>query len=302
MSFQKFIKDYFTFNKKERRGLIVLCGGLALLLIFKSFSSQLFHLEEKQDFSDFIKQLEEKQNQIDKEELTASEPSVHEISYNPGSEVSLFHFNPNGLPVKEWCKLGLSEKQAKSIKKYEAAGGTFRSKDDLKKMYAVSEALFQKWLPYIDLPDKIVSKGSEKKIYEKKSLLVVELNSADTSELIKLPFIGPSIARRIVKYRERLGGFYSLEQLKEVYGMDTIHFTQLTNRLRLDVSEIKKINLNSIAIDDLKKHPYLKYHIAKSIIMIRDRHGRYSSIEGIKKSDLVTEDLYLKLAPYLSLN
>jgi competence protein ComEA len=119
-------------------------------------------------------------------------------------------------------------------------------------------------------------------------------------ELIKVKGIGPYIAMKIIEQRTKLGGFYSKEQLREVYRVDSIRYAEIEPYLTVDPFEVKKLNINTATLDELKVHPYIRYNIANSIISIRQQHGRFSTIEGIKKSHLVTEDIFRKIAPYLT--
>ena len=134
------------------------------------------------------------------------------------SKAELFAFNPNHLPAEDWKRLGFSDKQIHSIQNYESKGGKFKTKDDVKKMYAIREKEFIRIEPFIVIPEpekEITTPAAGKA----KSFLVVDIGTADSTELDKLPMIGTYLARKICNYREKLGGFYSLEQLKEVHGL-----------------------------------------------------------------------------------
>jgi competence ComEA-like helix-hairpin-helix protein len=116
-----------------------------------------------------------------------------------------------------------------------------------------------------------------------------------------LPGIGSKLAVRIVTFREKLGGFYSVEQIGETYGLPDSTFQKIKQYLKLDNSSVKKININTASIDEMKTHPYIKYSIANPIIAYRNEHGAFSKIEDIKKVMAVTDEIYKKIAPYLTL-
>lgn len=139
------------------------------------------------------------------------------------------------------------------------------------------------------------------KVFRKEKELRFDLNSADSTDLVQLYNIGPAFARRIIRYRERLGGFVEKEQLWEVYGMDSARYNDIAPHLAIgDGSAPQQIDLNSATIDQLKRHPYLDYYQAKAIVQLRDRAGSYRSIEELQKIPIIDNETYEKIAPYLT--
>lgn len=132
--------------------------------------------------------------------------------------------------------------------------------------------------------------------------IIADINSADTTDFIALPGIGSKLANRIVNFREKLGGFYSIDQIAEVYGLQDSVFQKIRPSLQINIDPVKKININTATIDELKTHPYIKYAIAKAIIAYRNEHGAFSIIEDVKKIMLIDEALYMRIAPYLSID
>jgi competence ComEA-like helix-hairpin-helix protein len=132
-----------------------------------------------------------------------------------------------------------------------------------------------------------------------KENLIIEINSADTILLEKLKGVGPSFARRIYNYRESLGGFLQAEQIKEVYGMTDSLYLKILSQITIDKLLIKRININTCSKDELGKHPYIGWKKAQVIINYRDKHGPYKTTDEIKKTDLVSEELYRKIAAYI---
>src|SRR4029077_11188899 len=124
-------------------------------------------------------------------------------------------------------------------------------------------------------------------------------NSADTNQLIALPGIGHTLAGRIVNFREKLGGFYSVKQVGETFGIADSVFQKIKPFLVLNETGLKKIPVNTAGIDELKIHPYIRYKLATAIISYRNEHGPFSSIEDLRKIMVITEEIYQKLAPYI---
>ena len=141
-----------------------------------------------------------------------------------------------------------------------------------------------------------------KKTYSKPKQQLIEINMADTADFEKLPQIGPFFAKRIHKYRNLLGGFYSKNQLREVYGMDSARFTQFENFILIDTSLIIKKNINSIKEEELRKHPYISYKLASVICNYRHQHGHFKSIGDLKNIHLIDSNKFCKIVPYFTTN
>ena len=304
-----FFKEYFTFTKSERNGVFVLLLILLALIITPRFLF-LFSNKSKPDFSkldkeisSFIKnskEINDKNKYQPKENINFNQidESIVKNKINP------FYFNPNELPIEKWRELGLTDKQIKTIKNYESKGGKFYKPEDLKKIYGISEAEYNLLAPFIVIP----STNSENKFnvienktyIQKDDNIIIDINIADTTEFMKLRGIGASFAKNIIKYREKLGGFIKIEQIKEVWGIDSLKYIAIAKNLIIKQYTIHKININDASVADFKKHPYFDYYVAQSLVSYREKHGKYSKVEDIKKSALVYEALYNKIAPYLT--
>lgn len=149
--------------------------------------------------------------------------------------------------------------------------------------------------------EKRFNKGNTNSLKSELNNFKVKINSADTTAFKSLKGIGSYYSSKIIKYRKALGGFTSVEQLKEVYGILPEVIDQNVNRLIVDSVNIVKININTCETADLKNHPYVSWNIANSIVQIRKSREAYKTIEGIKKSDLVNAEIYRKIAPYLKI-
>ncbi|MCY1524619.1 comEA protein [compost metagenome] len=184
---------------------------------------------------------------------------------------------------------------------YRSKGGRFYTVTDLKRMYVISPSTYKRLAPYIRLKQQ-PDAPRQAAIREpgKKELYLVNINLADTVELDRLKGIGPAFARRIVKYRERLGGFYNKEQLLEVYGMDSLKYTAMKMQLLIDTSAIRKIPLNTVSAEVLTKHPYLTYKLANALIRYREQHGNYRDMADLKKVLILDAKTIERLSPYLA--
>lgn len=211
------------------------------------------------------------------------------------THVSLKVFDPNKLDSQGLLDLGIEKHIVRNIIKYRQKGGIFREPSDILKIYGVDSLLFWKLLPYISIQ-------SDNRSDKHTTALYVELNTADTSELKKLPGIGTTLSGRIVKYRNLLGGFYSSYQLKEVYGINDSLFNNISGLVYTDTSKIMHINLNIVNYDELERHPYINNYQAKAIISYKKLVGQFRSKKQLLENYILSEETYSKLAPYLSLN
>ncbi len=222
-------------------------------------------------------------------------------------ERELFDFDPNLASVENFHSLGLASWQIKIIETYRNKGGKFKNADDFGKIYGIGLMQFQDLKPYIHIlnvpkPANTDSTFLHFALKPKKPVNenpIIELNSCDSFQLDKLPWIGKSMAARIIKYRDRLGGFSHAEQLMEVYGFRPESYEKVISRLKIDSLLIHKLKLNQIEYADLKKHPYLTPYQAKSIIKYREIK-KFTSPEELDKNKLLSKESLLKLKPYLS--
>jgi competence protein ComEA len=294
---KQLIREYLTFNKRERNGIFVLLCIITALIVYLNVSDRIGH-SERIDFTKFEKEIQ-----------ALNAMPVHKDIYpdrnNPTQSNSIperFRFNPNNLPEQDWKKLGLSDKQIRSIKNYESKGGKFKRKEDLKKMYVISSELYASLESYVDIPSEgkitVPEKITDKQKHVETALL--ELNSADSVQLTSVKGIGPFFAKNIIKYKNILGGYSSKEQLMEVWKFDKEKYEAIEKYITVDASKIQQININNCTAKELK-HPYLTWKIANGIVNYRAKHGNFTALEQIKKTDLITEELFLKMAPYLKL-
>lgn len=265
------------------------------------------HIE---DIERFLATASERQQSTVKSDLEPSEQP--QMAY----DVEYFIFDPNGLSVIDWKRLGLSERQIRVIKNYEAKGGRFQKKEDLKKIYSLHDRDYIRLEPYIRIPVtepapnlNTVSKDASSADAEEKSMaadlsarVTIELNATDSLALQRLPGIGPVYASRIVRFRDRLGGFYDVSQLMDVYGMDTMRFNGLKPYVYVDSSRVEKIGVNSADYEQLKNHPFITPKLANAIVQYRKQHGPYRSLSDLWQIAIMDDVIFRKIVPYLTLS
>lgn len=303
-------KDMFDFNRRELNGSLVLAFILLLVIVFYFLipkiitPSFIVSYEKLADLQEFSSQRKIIADSINSTNRKSYDVDFHRVDYSiTTQELTPFPFNPNNLPEEEWKKMGLSDKQIKSIKNYENKGGKFRSKEDFKKMYAISDEEYAILEPFINIPVDTLPKYP-KNTYSKIDFKhdPIDLNKADTFDLRKIPGIGVGLSRRIFNYRQKLGGFYDKSQLFEVFGMDSARYQTVSPYISINNAEITKININKATVKELIKHPYIDYYIAKSIVVYREEKGAFKKIEELKEATLMYDELFNKLKNYITIN
>ena len=222
-------------------------------------------------------------------------------------EVVLAAFDPNSADSIEFLQRGLPPFIAHTILQYRRAGGKFRTADDFSRVYGLSSEKFNMLKPYIQISEAFrrkqdtlhFIKKAEKDtlaVYKYPEGTLVDLNEADTTELKKIPGIGSGIARMIVAYRKRLGGFYDMAQLKEVNYVDE----DMLRWFKLGNAPIHRINANKAGLDKLRSHPYMNFYQAKVIIEYRRKKGKLKSLSQLSLYEEFTEKDLERLSHYLA--
>lgn len=301
-------KDFLDFNKRERNGsLFLLCILIVLILFYfliPFLSKNRYVLSEasKKEMEMFVLKYKALNDSLELQRRSRSNVDFKRVDYSVAKQsLTPFEFNPNIMTESDWKRLGLSDWQVRSIQNYTAKGGKFRTKEDFKKMFAISDDDYDILEPFIVIPVDTKAYAPPKPQRVEFKHEPIDLNQADTFDLRKIPGIGVALSRRIFNYRERLGGFFDKSQLFEVYGMDSARVERVSPYLFIEQNEIRKININKADIKEMLKHPYIDYYIAKSIDVHRQKHGRFNRIEELKEATLMYDELFNKLKPYLSL-
>lgn len=217
-------------------------------------------------------------------------------------------FDPNVADSSTLVHLGFKPWQAKNMLKYRAAGGRFRKPEDLKRLYGMTDSMYLALAPYITivqvendsvLADTLGLDSLPVWTSEKKDTLI-NLRTADTTELKMIRGIGSYRARQIVGYRERLGGFVRVEQVKEILGLESTEVDSILAHLWIDSVAVEQMNVNTIGVQRLSRHPYLRFEQAKAIYEFRRRKIRLDSIQQLQAIDCISGETLDKIAPYLN--
>jgi competence ComEA-like helix-hairpin-helix protein len=318
MGWKDRVAEYLQFTRRDRIAIITL-----LLLILVIFFLPVFIPPKRPSpraitdtaWISALKQAEQKEAaNSSKGKYEEDNPAVYQYDrrgdqYNrPKGE--LFYFDPNKLSAEEWKKLGLRDKTIQTILNYLHKGGEFRKPADLERIYGLFPDEYERIAPYIRIGPtgetnryKDVAKDTQQqkqRVFTSR-YTIVDINSADTTAFIALPGIGNRLAARIINFRDKLGGFYSIDQVRETFGLPDSVFQKIKQYLKLENIITRKINLNTATVDELKAHPYIRWVLAKPIIAYRDEHGPFTKVEDLKKIMAVTDDLFEKIHPYLSI-
>lgn len=299
------LKAYFSFTRKERIGIVALLG-LILFLWLAPFIPNKDEVFDEEGYQVFLNEIEQLSPQSDAG--TPSKDSVGRSAFRTEKEnfqPALFYFDPNTLSPDDWRRLGIPDKTARIIQNYIAKGGKFYRAADLKKIYGLNEQDYERLLPYVRIQEQEVRDNHSERSYKVKNEVNssppnILINSADTTAFRSLPGIGGKLSARIIAYREKLGGFYTVDQIREVYGIKDSVFQLIKSRLQCDSLLIRKININTVTPDELKAHPYIKYQVGNAVIQYRSQHGPFSNEEDLMRLHVMSEDLLQKLRPYIS--
>ena len=312
------IRRNFGFSQRQTNGFLLL-----LLIVVLAISAPFI-------FNKTTHQYNPAQDQAELDSLVAQlelQPEAEKYAKYPRAgtraaksvKVKLHPFNPNTLTPDEWLALGVSRFTANNIIKYRDKAGGFKYKEQLQRIYGMSPETYQSLEPYIRLPNtgernqrdpekQYATKkypeyprsgGSERPKYR---LAAFDINTADTTELKKIRGIGTKLSARIVKFRDKLGGFTQPAQLAEVYGLspEVLDSLQKYTFIQPDFNP-KQLNLNTATFEEMRQHPYMNYNLARLIISYRTQHGHYQTVDALRNIKQLKEEQFQKLKPYLQL-
>ncbi len=301
---KRILKEYFTFSKKERVAVIML-----LLLISACIVAPMFYKAKPEKprlnkiLIDFIAQNSTGAKLSDRAEQDVSLPST-EIAASTALH-SLFSFDPNTLAPEGWKKLGLPERTIRTIVNYRNKGGRFRTPEDLRKIWGISKEQAEQLIPYARIPETdapIVGFKKKEDKQEVKHPVIIDINTATAEEWQSLPGIHSFLAERIIKYRERIGGFAGLADVKKTYGINDSIYSLINPYLKTDPSTTPKTDLNTAGFYELRTKANIPETVARSILVYRRQYGPFVSVSDLKKIVFVNDSIYQRISKNLKVN
>lgn len=300
-------KDFFYYSKGERRAvillivLIVLILGLQVVIPFvgRGVVAEGVSRDSFAEMDSFLAGIRE---------MEVKRVVAYSKEKSSRREVVLSPFDPNSADSIELSRLGLPSFIVRNVLKYRQAGGRFQDADAFSRIYGLTEEQFALLRPYIRIAEVFRRKKDTLRrvkmerrdtlvVYKYPEGTLVELNSADTAELKKIPGIGSGIARAIVAYRTKLGGYYELPQLREATDNVT---PDMLKWFKLEKAPFHRINVNKTSLDRLRAHPYLNFYQAKVIVEYRRKKGRIKSLSQLSLYEEFTGKDLERLSHYLA--
>lgn len=293
---------YFVMTAEQWLGVVVLVVlVVGTLMVVKRFQppkedeTVWVNDSTKSQFADY----QEKQDSIRKAQWRKQRDTI---------AIRMEVFDPNTADSSTLVHLGFKPWQAKNMVKYRAAGGKYRKPEDLKKLYGMTDSMFQALTPYIYIAREEVDsvavdslrKDSLPRWKEENKDTILNLRTADTVELKMIHGIGSYRARQIVRYREQLGGFVSVEQVLEAKGLENVDADSLLAHFWIDSVKIEPMNVNSVGVQRLSRHPYLRFEQAQAIYELRRKKIRLDSIQQLQQIECISAETLEKIAPYLN--
>ncbi|GLR19413.1 helix-hairpin-helix domain-containing protein [Portibacter lacus] len=250
--------------------------------------------ESTENPEEFVVEQKSFQESVPMVEKTIKLPPSEKVKINPHStvrkEISSEPFDPNDVNLDLLVQNGIPKRVAHTWINFANAGGKFYKQDDLRKIYGMTEEHIEKIAPNL--------KFENKSNFQKPKLTTIYINQATAYDFAKISGIGPVLSERIVKFRDRIGGFHSYEQLKEVYGVEETVINENKDFFVIEKGA-KKININTCNEQQLGGHSYCSYRTAKTIINYRKQHGNFTKVEDLLEIRVLDKEWIDKIGPYL---
>jgi competence protein ComEA len=291
---RKFLREYFSFSRSELRVVVILSvlilASLLVRLIFPipDFQNYKLTAEDNMAIDSFIQSLEKITYEKEKKYAKYKESEPLPAARN---------FNPNDVTASELESMGFPDFVGKNLLAYRNAGGKFNAKSDFKKLYGLTDSIYIQWEEYLEIPPQKERDTTRSLSFSKP---IIDLNSADSSNLLIINGVGPYFAGKIMQYRKRLGGYIRFDQLMEIRGMDSIRLENIKKQVIIDTLYIVKININKANLKDLKLHPYISARLAESIMEYRKFAGSIKNVNELLENHIITELELAKLKSYIT--
>lgn len=288
---KKVLREYFSFSRKERRGVWFLFILLLLLLCYRIVEHKFYSRDNLLSYKIVINE------EIQKVDFAKQKNQWLQQKKKTVKNRKLYF---NYVQEQDLLDIGISKANADLLIEKRNKGLKIYTVEDLAQLNVNDSSLLtilKERLTFF--PSKKYFQNNFKNPQALPSNVKININEADSNALEALKGIGMGTAKRIVKYRDRLGGFISLEQIKEVWGMDSASYESLLKQVYTDAT-IHKININYADVSELAKHPYIGYSIAKLIVNYRLQHGKYNELKDLFNIHVMNEKIFSKIEPYIS--
>ncbi len=317
------LQEYFYYTRLERNAGIVLC--LLCAIVYSLPLAYPLFLEPigKIDFSQVQRIAAALAPASLPDEAGGASVAFRGYENKSPRQVESFAFDPNTATKDEFTRLGLSPRTAQTVLNFRAKGGRFYKKEDLKKIYGLRAEDYERLQAFVQLPaggrkfdnyskpadnQEVAAEVGYKNqpstapVFAKKSANVsIDINAATAEDWQQIRGIGPGWAKRIVNYREKLGGFLAPQQVGETFGLPDSVFQKMLPQMQANTPVFRRIKLNAATLDELKMHPYLSSFQATILFNYRVQHGNYTDFVSVKKvkAGFKDED-WRRLEPYFS--
>lgn len=300
------IKELFYFSKSDRKAILFLLVAVVVIFVAIRWSSGLSVTPDKP--------VPEQRKALKRSVSSRHSDNDWRLDEPTPMAIHLTPFDPNTAPPEQLLALGLQPWQVRSLLKYRSKGGVFRQPSDFARLYGLTLKQYRQLEPYIRISDDyrpaadFIASERPHAMHQRDTLrypvklkagMHVFLNSADTTDLKKVPGIGSYFARQIVNYRNRLGGFSSIEQLAEIedFPIESLTFFAVSTD---ELGKIHRLNVNKLSLNELKRHPYINFYMARSIVDFRRLHGDLQSLDQLKLLKDFSEEKVRRLQPYVT--
>jgi DNA uptake protein ComE-like DNA-binding protein len=335
------IRGYLTFTRKERYGVLFLLLLIILFFVIPYFFKRSpgdrdpeAYNKIEGDIRKFESRLSDSSHLADKHDRYLNQKKfsadVSQAKNDKNADIHMFYFDPNKIQTADWIQLGLPDRLTQTIRHYLDNGGRFQRAEDLKKLYGLHSADYERLYPFVRIsrsPGEFESSPHhDKKATDQTSAVrktdsffhkhspipeppfkrmikvfaVTDVNLSDSNEWSRLPGIGEKLASRIIHFREKLGGFYQIDQVAETYGLPDTTFQKIKPYLRIHSDSLHQININTATKEILMSHPYIRWPLARSIIEYRLQHGSFQSVNELLHLAQMDQAKLEKLKPYLT--
>lgn len=283
------MKAYFNFSRGQKIGVVTLAIIIVIQIVFLNKGSGISIPDPFVISTEQYKLIDSSNSNYKKNK-----------KYNFKKDYVLTQFDPNSYNVDNWINIGFSDKQASIIVNYKNKINGFKDKSDVKNVFVINEKKYKELEPFLDI--KELKRLNENQFIESvrvdEPLVIFELNSASIDDLISIKGIGEFTAKGIIKQKQLIGGFHSVSQIKEVYGIEDKNYEKIITQLEVDHSSIVKIKINELSIFELKKHHYISWNMAEAIINKR-LMKRLTNLDFLISDEEITTEKLEVLLPYI---